>query len=294
MPYTATPARSHARTQQFPYVVVLGRFREGTMARDHDHQPGPRPAAGAPQHPRQPRARRRLTAATLALGALTAVLYTAVPAPPAEAAGKPLGHDISSHQGAVDWRDVRAKGGRFVYVKATESNWYRNPHFSGQYRGARKAGLLRGAYHFGVPNASSGAAQARHFLRHSGGWRPDGRTLPPALDIEHNPYNSGRACFGMSRAALVRWIRGFSNEVLRQTGRRPVIYTTARWWNGCTGGSRAFAATHPLWLANWHSTPGKLPAGWAYPSFWQYANHGALPGDQNKWNGTAADRKSVV
>ncbi|MFH8406357.1 lysozyme [Streptomyces sp. NPDC018019] len=261
------------------------------MARDHDRLPDapcPPHRPCAPQRPPRTR-RRRFAAGSLALGALTAVLYTAVPAPPAaEAAGKPLGHDISSHQGAVDWRSVRAKGGRFVYVKATESNWYRNPYFSRQYRGARKAGLLRGAYHFGVPSASSGTAQARHFLRHSGGWKADGRTLPPALDIEHNPYDRERACFGMSGAALVRWIRGFSDEVLRQTGRRPVIYTTARWWNGCTGGSRAFAATHPLWLARWHGAPGKLPAGWAYPSFWQYASHGALPGDQNKWNGTAA------
>ncbi|MFI0264501.1 lysozyme [Streptomyces sp. NPDC017056] len=254
------------------------------MARDRN-----RPSAA--QRPASPprRSRRRLAAGALVLGTLAGTLCTALPAAPAaSAAVKPAGHDVSSHQGNVNWRDVRAKGGRFVYVKATESTWYRNPYFPRQYRGARKAGLLRGAYHFGVPNASSGRAQARHFLRSGGGWRADGRTLPPALDIEHNPYDREHACYGMSGTALVRWIKAFSNEVLRQTGRRPVIYTTARWWNGCTGGSRAFAATHPLWLAHWHGTPGKLPAGWAYPSIRQRAGSGALPGDQNTWNGTAA------
>ncbi|MEU7149555.1 lysozyme [Streptomyces sp. NPDC045456] len=268
------------------------------MARDRDRPSGPQQPSHHPsdaQHPpdtppppRRPRSgRHRLAAGALALGTLTGVLSTALPtAPAAEAAGKPAGHDVSSHQGSVDWKSVRAKGGRFVYVKATESTWYRNPHFPRQYRGARKAGLLHGAYHFGVPNASSGRAQARYFLRHGGRWKADGWTLPPALDLEHNPYDREHACYGMSGTALVRWVRGFSNEVLRQTGRRPVIYTTARWWNGCTGGSRAFAATHPLWLARWHSTPGTLPAGWLYPSIWQHAGSGALPGDQDKWNGT--------
>ncbi|WP_225828210.1 lysozyme [Streptomyces naphthomycinicus] len=201
----------------------------------------------------------------------------------------PRGHDVSSHQEGVDWRAARVRGARFVYVKATESTDYHSPDFSGQYTGARKAGLIRGAYHFARPDRSSGARQAAYFVRHGGDWRPDGWTLPPALDIEYNPYSKKHKCYGLNRERMVRWIRSFSDETKRETGRRPVIYTTTQWWKQCTGNSRAFSSSHALWIAR-HGTsrPGPLPGGWRYWTFWQYGIKGALPGDQNLFNGSLA------
>ncbi|MGJ5750617.1 lysozyme [Streptomyces puniciscabiei] len=226
------------------------------------------------------------------LAAATAVLAlmgtsAVAAAPEARASGLPRGHDVSSHQKRVDWAAARSRGARFVYVKATESTDYRNPYFSQQYNGAREAGLYRGAYHFARPDRSSGARQASYFVRHGGDWRADGRTLPPALDIEYNPYNKKHKCYGLGWKRMVRWIRSFSNEVKRETGRRPVIYTTAQWWRTCTGNSRAFARSHALWIAR-HGTsrPGKLPGGWRYWTFWQYGSRGRLPGDQNLFNGS--------
>ncbi|MEV0322176.1 lysozyme [Streptomyces sp. NPDC050658] len=222
--------------------------------------------------------------ATLALGG------TALAEIPVSAAGKPRGHDVSSHQKNVNWQKAKSKGARFVYVKATESHTYRNPYFKQQYNGSRNAGLVRGAYHFAVPNKSSGKKQAAYFMNHGGRWRADGWTLPPALDIEHNPYSS-RKCYGLSKSSMVNWIKSFSNEVKRQTGRRPVIYTTTKWWNDCTGGSRAFASNHALWLARWSSSAGSMPKGWSYWTFWQYDNSGSLPGDQNLFNGSKSQLK---
>lgn len=221
-------------------------------------------------------------AAALALG------VTTLADAPAAAASRTRGHDVSSHQRTVDWPGARAKGAAFVYVKATESTSYRNPYFRGQYDGARAAGLLRGAYHFALPDRSSGRAQAAHFVRSGGGWSADGRTLPPALDIEYNPYDRKRGCYGLSKARMAGWIMSFSDEVARLTGRRPVIYTTTHWWNTCTGGSRAFAADHPLWIARYDAAhPGALPAGWSTWTFWQHDNDGGpLPGDQNVFRGS--------
>ncbi|MET9811366.1 lysozyme [Streptomyces sp. NPDC006129] len=223
-----------------------------------------------------------LYAAALALGG------TALAEAPASAASRPKGHDVSSHQKNVDWQSAKKKGARFVYVKATESTTYRNPYFGQQYNGSRNAGLVRGAYHFALPNRSSGAAQAAHFVGNGGSWSADGWTLPPALDIEYNPYDKKRKCYGLSKARMVGWIRSFSDEVKRLTGRRPVIYTTTHWWKTCTGNSSAFAADHPLWIARYDSaSAGTLPAGWSSWTFWQYDNgSGALPGDQNLFNGS--------
>jgi lysozyme len=226
--------------------------------------------------------------AALTLGA------TALAETPAVAAGKPRGHDVSSHQKNVDWQSSAAKGARFVYVKATESHTYRNPYFGRQYDGARGAGLIRGAYHFALPDKSSGRAQAAYFVRNGGGWRPDGWTLPPALDIEYNPYGE-RKCYGLSKARMVGWIQSFSDEVKRLTGRRPVIYTTTHWWNTCTGASRAFAAQHALWAARYNASgAGTLPAGWRLWTFWQYDNGGGLPGDQNLFNGSLAQLRAFA
>ncbi|MEU8793062.1 lysozyme [Streptomyces sp. NPDC048643] len=211
------------------------------------------------------------------------------PQSPKQPVGGVKGHDVSSHQKDVDWRRAKSKGAGFVYVKATESTAYRNPYFARQYDGAGAAGLLRGAYHFAVPDKSSGTAQAEYFVRNGGSWSADGRTLPPALDIEYNPYARHRSCYGLSPAAMVRWIREFSDEVERETDRTPVIYTTTHWWNTCTGSSRTFAARHALWLARYDAAdPGALPAGWSTWTFWQHATTGSLPGDQDLFHGSPA------
>ncbi|MFJ6081715.1 lysozyme [Streptomyces sp. NPDC092369] len=240
----------------------------------------------APQ--RTPFRRSRPIAACVAALALGGTLLAELPA---SAASPPKGHDVSSHQKDVDWSSAKAKGAEFVYIKATESTTYQNPYFGRQYDGARAAAIIRGAYHFALPNKSSGKTQAAYFVRHGGAWTADGRTLPPALDIEYNPYDSKKKCYGLSKAGMVGWIKSFSSEVKRLTGRRPVIYTTAHWWNLCTGGSDALAA-NPLWIAR-HDSPdtGALPAGWSYWTFWQYDNRGSLPGDQNLFNGTRAQLK---
>ncbi|MFJ9458548.1 GH25 family lysozyme [Kitasatospora sp. NPDC101447] len=49
------------------------------------------------------------------------------------------------------------------------------------------------------------------------------------------------------------------------------------------------AATNPLWIARYASTVGTLPNGWSYQTFWQYADSGTFPGDQDYFNG-APDR----
>lgn len=238
--------------------------------------------------------RRRRAAALTSVAALT-IGATLLAELPAQGADKPRGHDVSSHQKNVNWQKAKNNGARFVYVKATESTNYRNPHFSQQYKGARNAGIVRGAYHFALPQKSSGKAQASYFVRNGGAWRRDGWTLPPALDIEYNPYGKGKhPCYGMRKSALVSWISSFSNEIVRSTGRRPVIYTNARWWKQCTGDSGAFAANHALWLARYDERAGTLPAGWNYWTFWQYADSGRLPGDQNLFNGSMAQLKQFA
>jgi GH25 family lysozyme M1 (1,4-beta-N-acetylmuramidase) len=212
-------------------------------------------------------------------------------ATPAAAVTGPKGLDVSSHQGAVNWADVADGGASFAYVKATESTDYVNPDFAQQYNGAYAAGLVRGAYHFATPNTSSGTAQANWFVSHGGGWSDDGRTLPPAVDLEYNPY--GKTCYGMRPAALVHWVHAFVNRVEARTGRLPTIYTSTSWWSLCMGGDASFGAD-PLWIARYNTVIGTLPPGWRTHTFWQYADSGSFPGDQDVYHGSAAELRALA
>jgi GH25 family lysozyme M1 (1,4-beta-N-acetylmuramidase) len=199
-------------------------------------------------------------------------------------AGLP-GLDVSSWQGNVDWAAVAANGARFAYVKATESTTYVNPYFTQQYVGAYQVGLVRGAYHFALPDRSAGAAQADWFADHGGAWSADNQTLPGALDIEYNPY--GPTCYGLNQAAMVSWLTSFINQYRARTGRWAVIYTSTSWWQQCTGNYAGFGASNPLWIASWSSNVGPLPAGWSTYAFWQWSNQPVqFPGDQDVFNGS--------
>ncbi|WP_127469004.1 lysozyme [Streptomyces sp. B27] len=200
------------------------------------------------------------------------------------------GVDVS-HQGNVAWQSLWNSGVKWAYVKATEGTYYKNPYFARQYNGSYAIGMIRGAYHFATPDTTSGAAQANYFVDNGGGWSRDGKTLPGVLDIEWNPY--GAQCYGLSRAAMVNWIRDFTTTYRARTGRDAVIYTATSWWKECTGNSAGFGATNPLWVARYNTTVGELPAGWPVHTMWQYTSTGPIVGDHNRFNG-ALDRVQAL
>jgi GH25 family lysozyme M1 (1,4-beta-N-acetylmuramidase) len=236
---------------------------------------------------------RRAVAPLAAFAAAAALAVTAVvSAAPAEAATV-SGLDVSGYQGNVNWSSAYADGARFAYVKATEGTGYTNPYFAQQYNGSYDVGMIRGAYHFARPNISSGTTQADYFVNHGGGWSADGKTLPGAVDLEYNPY-SGGTCYGLTQSGMASWIRAFSNEYHARTTRYPVIYTSTSWWSQCVGTAGNFSTTSPLWVARYSSAVGTLPYAWSYYTFWQYADSGTFPGDQDRFNGAYSQLQAIA
>lgn len=201
--------------------------------------------------------------------------------PPASATQTP-GFDVSHYQGTVNWTAAYNNGARFAYMKATEGTDFIDPDFNANYPDSYYAGFIRGAYHFATPNTSMGAAQADYFVAHGGSWSKDGKTLPPMLDIE---YGSTSECYGLSQSAMVSWITSFVDEVHTKTTRWPTIYSTTDWWTTCTGNTSKFSSEDPLFIARYSTSVGTLPAGWGFYTFWQFADSGTFPGDQDKFNG---------
>jgi GH25 family lysozyme M1 (1,4-beta-N-acetylmuramidase) len=225
--------------------------------------------------------------ATFAVAVVTGLVVSTLPA----SAATTLGVDVSHFQGSINWTTVHNAGIQFAYIKATEGTSFRDSAFGANYVGAFNAGVVRGAYHFALPDRSSGAVQADFFASNGGGWSRDNRTLPGTLDIEYNPY--GATCYGLSQGAMVNWVHDFANRYHARTSRWPVIYTTTNWWTQCTGNNSGFAANSPLYLARYASSPGALPAGWSFYTFWQYTSSGSVSGipgavDRDYFNGTQA------
>ena len=198
---------------------------------------------------------RRLVAGVITLATpLTATLT--VTASPAQAATTP-GIDVSHYQGAINWTSVRNAGIQFAFIKATEGVSYRDPRFDTNYVGAYNAGVIRGAYHFALPDRSTGAVQANYLASNGGAWSADSRTLPPRWTS--SPTRTARLLRPEpGRHAHVG--HRFPDHLPRRTGRYAVIYTTTSWWTSCTGNWSGPWANHPLWIARWASTP-RHPAG---------------------------------
>lgn len=217
----------------------------------------------------------RFRAGMLAITAAAAVTAALGSAPAHAAPSGAPGASLPVTQSTIDWSAMADAGITFVGMKATEGTSSVEPTFADNFAAAHRAGLVRGAYHFALPNQSGGAAQADFFVAHGGDWSADDATLPPVLDIEYNP--SGATCYGLSQTSMVSWISAFSDEVQTKTGRYPMIYTTSNWWQTCTGGSDAVAETDPLWATGSASTGPSLPPGFTDYTIWQY-DTGAVPG----------------
>jgi GH25 family lysozyme M1 (1,4-beta-N-acetylmuramidase) len=202
-------------------------------------------------------------------------------APDAAASGPTVrGVDVASYQhvngAAISWSKVAAAGYKFVAIKAAEGDYYGNPYRASDLTGAERARLSVIAYEFAIPNASGGAAQADYVIARAAD--ESGRVAPIALDIEYDPYSASdgtNECYGLGRGAMTSWVNAFSREVIRRTGRLPILYTTADWWNTCATPNLGHT---PLWVAAYGGARPPVPGGWSTWDIWQYTSTGTVPG----------------
>jgi lysozyme len=177
------------------------------------------------------------------------------------------GIDVSHHQGAIDWRKVKAAGQSFALIKATEGADFRDTRFLDNWHGARAQGLVTGAYHF-FTFCAPGAAQAENFLAVAP--REEG-TLPLAVDVEF----AGNCVAWESLASIQRELRIFVAHLESNEGRQPLLYTTLD-----SLGELIPADLHgyPYWIRSLWGEPG-MPVQWL---FWQHSSTGEVPGVQGR------------
>lgn len=166
----------------------------------------------------------------------------------------------------------------FVYIKSTEGTTVRNKFYVNDYAQARKHGIRTGAYHF-FSTRTSGAAQAKHFIRNTLFRKGD---LPPVLDVE--PSKSQIRKMG-GPEAMFRHIRVWLNAVEQWTGVRPVLYVNQMFVNNYLSDQPDLKRDYRVWIARYSEYKPDLRL-----TYWQLCPDGRVAGikgdvDINVFNG---------
>ena len=197
------------------------------------------------------------------------------------------GIDVSHHQAAIDWEDVKGMQDRnikigFAFIKATEGlsnvdNAYRRNWFK-----AKEAKLPRGAYHF-FTAGKSGKAQAENFIETVILEKGD---MPPVLDIEQTN--------GASVEDIQQRAKDWLTAIEKQYKVKPIIYTNVDFYQNFLAGK---FDEYPLWVAHYlvHDKP-RIQRKWL---FWQHNETGRVNGvdaavDFNVFNGDSTDFKKLL
>ena len=254
-----------------------------------------RPNSGRAANTGRPRANRVLTMALLVAAAVVAGCTTAsldtrdlgLTGMAVERAHQyPVhGIDVSKYQGDIDWSTAQKGGVAFAWLKATEGGDRVDERFAENWRGARAAGVPRGAYHF-FYHCRSGAEQARWFIANV---PRDPEALPPVLDVEWTP-DSPTCTKRPPREDLVAEMKDFLDTVEKHYGVRPIIYAPIDVHRDRLVGT---FPRHEFWLRAVKDHPDNVYTSRDF-RFWQYTATGTVPGvtgevDRNAFSGTRAD-----
>lgn len=215
----------------------------------------------------------RLAAAALVVALLAAaVLWFAPRWHPSGRTFPTQGIDVSHHQGRIAWSLLPRQGVDFAYIKASEGGDFRDRLFAENWRGARTAGIPRGAYHF-FTLCRPGADQAANFIA---AVPREADVLPPAVDLEHLGNCSRRVTVDAFHAEL----NAFIGRVEPHYGKSVLLYLTAEFDETYEVSARV---NRPLWLRSLVLQPSFGTRRW---QLWQVSNFRKLRGIDGRvdWN----------
>jgi lysozyme len=198
------------------------------------------------------------------------------------------GIDISHHQGQIDWIKlgnamIDRTYIRFVMVKATEGADYIDENFYDNFSNARKAGFIRGAYHF-WSTLSTAREQASFFLDNV---KLEVGDMPPVLDVENKPDNMSLEEFQME---ILAWLHLVEDKYHT----KPIIYTYYKFKEAYLNDQRF--DDYPYWIAHYYVSEMQYGGKW---KFWQHTDVGRLPGikgfvDLDIYNGSFYDLEKLT
>jgi lysozyme len=197
------------------------------------------------------------------------------------------GIDVSRYQSTIAWSEVKrmqVKSIRlgFTFIKATEGSSLVDPYFKRNWKKAKDAGMVCGAYHFFQPR-KDGKAQAKHFFDNV---QLESGDLPPVLDIEKG--------WNVSKEKVQTEVKEWLDAMEQAYGVKPIIYTYVTFYEKYLKGK--FDA-YPLWIAHYYQPENpRISRQW---DFWQHSEKGRVNGivakvDFNVFSGDSAQFKALL
>jgi lysozyme len=190
------------------------------------------------------------------------------------------GVDVSHLNGTIDWAKVVAQKIGFAYIKATQSDAFRDSMFNENWSAAKEAGIARGAYH----SFSFCSDVAKQFAAIKEAVEPVAATdLPLALDIELYPdqdksniahLSSEGKCAAASGNDAIRENVGKLLDLISDAyQKRPVIYGNNYVLD--TVLTPAITGKASLWRVKYGLAGKAPPPPW---TLWQYSENEKVAG----------------
>ncbi len=197
------------------------------------------------------------------------------------------GIDVSRYQQLISWPTVKDMKVHeiqmgFAFIKATEGTRNMDPFFKRNWKKAKEAGMIRGAYHFFIAR-KDGKKQAENFIKSV---KLETGDLPPVLDVEQT--------YGVPTDVLQREVKAWLDALEAHYNVRPIIYTNVDFYEHYLKGP--FDA-YPLWVAHYLQLHHpRITRNW---TFWQHSEMGHVNGiysrvDFNVFNGDSVAFKSLL
>lgn len=197
------------------------------------------------------------------------------------------GIDVSRHQSYIDWDEVKAMevGNmqiNFAFIKATEGLRKVDVYFSRNWRKARHANMVRGAYHYFIAT-KSGKEQAMNFIH---AVELESGDMPPVLDVEQT--------YGAPAEKVRANVKEFLETVKQYYGVTPIIYTNVNFYDSYLAGD---FDQYRLWVAHYlQKDHPRITRDWL---FWQHSENGRVNGILNQvdfdvFNGDSATFRQLL
>lgn len=190
-----------------------------------------------------------------------------------------IGIDVSSYQGVIDWKKVKADGIEFAILKIIKKDLNPDKHFENNWTGCTNAGMpIHGVYNYSyattVSKAKSDATEVLKIL--------NGRKVKVCMDVED-------VCLKGLGSKLIDIIDAYA-EVITAAGLEFFVYTGLSFYNSYIkpyGGVK-----YPLWIAKYYQNTGSFVETNKpdVPGMigWQFTSKGKVDGisgnvDMNVW-----------
>lgn len=198
----------------------------------------------------------------------------AVPIPPGYSVH---GIDVSHYSCDIDWAGVKEMNTSgvtvdFVYMRATRGTELVDYQFDKNWENVKKAGLLRGAYHF-FYFAEDPIAQAAFFLDNV---KIESGDLPPVLDLEDDRHVDDKK---IDKEKILKNIETWLRIIENKTGVKPMIYANLDYYKRYIAGPRF--QSYPIWIAGYNMRSVKLPDNRQW-WFWQTSESARVNGISEK------------